>query len=259
MDDFNLDSVLNESEQPVTQEVPDPVAETPQEEPQAETKAPQRDEKGRFAPKGETEDAPPASDDKASKGLEAGIAAERKKRQEWETKYAELERKIAEMQQAQQPKEPPAPPPSVWEDDAAAFDYHKQDAVSAAVQQSAYLARLQTSELLMMQAEPEFVSVKQDVYEFVGSNPAINAEVQNSPHPWQTAFKAYKNHQTMQQLGTTDLGEIEAKLREKIMAEMQAQQPPQPALPRSLADAQSARGERTPAPQPLRLEDILGG
>jgi hypothetical protein len=112
----------------------------------------------------------------------------------------------------------------------------------------------------MMQADPEFETVKQDVYQFVGSNPAINAEVQKSPHPWQTAYKAFKNHQAMQQLGTTDLAEIEAKLREKIMADLQAQAPAQPTIPRSLADAQSSRASAQSAPgNPLSLQDILGG
>lgn len=227
------------------------VVETPPE-------GPARDAQGRFAPKGE-ESAPPAQDENAEAGLKAGISAERKRRQEAEARYDELRREIDAMKAAQ-PAEPPAPPPSIWEDEQGTFNHYgqqfTQEAVAAATQQS----RLQASEMMMMQNAEDFTDLKADIHRFVGENPAVNADVAASPHPWQTAYKAYKNHQTMQQLGTTDISELEAKLREKITAELQQQQPaPTPTVPTSLADAQSARGSGNPAANPLSLEDLLGG
>lgn len=260
MDDINLDDVLNESNQPVAQ----PEAEAPQEAEQVEAKpTAQRDEKGRFAPKGDNEDAPPASDDKA-KGLEAGIAAERKKRQEWEERYHNdvetLRKELEALKQPKQPEQPATPPPSVWEDDAAAFDYHKQDAVSIAVQQATMNAKLDMSEMMARQAHEDFEEMKAEFVRMMQENPALQQQALSDPHPWQRAYQIAKNARTMSELGATDLETLKAQLREQIMAE-QAQAAPQtaaPNLPHSLADAQSARGDNKPAPPPLTLESILG-
>lgn len=241
MDD--LDDILNEGAEPAT---PQPeVVETPQE--------PVRDESGRFAPKGDNEDAPPASDEK-SKGLEAGISAERKKRQEVEQQLEALRRELEQRQ----PQEPQAPPPSIWEDDQAALGHVHNSAVQVAVEQATYQAKLQMSEMLVSQQFEDFATVKDKLVEFVGQNPAINQQVAQSQHPWLTAYNAFKTQQTMQDVGATNIAELEAKLREQIMAEQAQQQPAAPNLPRSLADAQSSRGGNTPVPAPLSLEDILG-
>lgn len=244
----DLESILDEGEElnaPVPQEVVAP--------------EPPRDDEGKFAPKGNEDGAMPAPSEEKTVPI-GSYQAEKQKRQEWERRYqSDIETLRRELESLKAPKEPPAPPPSIWEDEQGTFQHYGQQFTQTAVQQAAYVSRLQTSELLMLQSEPDFEAVKQDVYQFVGSNPAINAEVQNSPHPWKTAYKAFKNHQTMQQLGTTDLSEIEARLREKIMAEMQTQAPPQPNIPQSLADAQSSRASAKPQANSLTLDDILGG
>lgn len=245
----DLDNILDEGEELSTPVAQEPV--TPEQP---------RNDEGKFTPKGNDDGAMPAPNE--SKTVPIGsYQAEKQKRQEWESRYnQDIETLRKELESLKAPKEPPAPPPSIWEDEQGTFQHYGQQFTQTAVEQAAYVARLQTSELLMSQADPEFEAAKQDVFQFVGSNPAINAEVQKSPHPWQTAFKAFKNHQAMQQLGATDLSEIEAKMREKIMAELQAQPPAQPNIPRSLADAQSARASAQSAPgNPLSLQDILGG
>lgn len=252
----DLNDILEGEDMPVE------AVEAPQEPEQPQeavepSDGPVRDDQGRFAPKGE-DSAPPAQDENADTGLKAGISAERKKRQEAEARYDELRREIEALKQAQ-PKEPEAPPPSIWEDEQGTFNHYGQQFTQQAVQAATMQSRLQTSELLMMQSAEDFTDLKADIFRFVGENPAINAEVQNSPHPWQTAYKAFKGHETMRQLGTTDISELEARLREKIMAEMQQQKPPQQNIPQSLADAQSARGSGNPANNPLSLDDILGG
>lgn len=255
----DLDDILEGEETPTPEIQEQEPQEAPQEAEQP-TEAPSRGPDGKFAPKGE-DSAPPAQNENEEAGLKAAISAERKKRQEIEGRYqADLEQLRRELEELRKPKEPEAPPPSMWEDEQG-WQQHfgsqvTQQAVQAAIQQN----KLHTSELLMSQQHEDFSELKQDIFRFVGENPAVNAEVQNSPHPWQTAYKAFKNHQTMQQLGTTDLTEIEARLREKIMAEMQAQNPPQPNVPQSLADAQSARGSgQSAAANSLSLDDILKG
>lgn len=251
----DLNDILEGEEQPV--EAVEAQQEAP-EQPQEPVESGQpRGPDGKFAPKGEDAGTPPA-EEKAETGLKAGIAEERRKRQAAEARFDELKREIEALKNAQL-KEPEAPPPSIWEDEQGTFNHYGQQFTQTAVQQATQQARLQTSELLMMQNTEDFADLREDIFRFVGENPAVNTEVQNSPHPWQTAYKAFKNHQTMQQLGTTDLAELEAKMREKIMAEMQ-QQPAPTQIPRSLADAQSSRSSaQTAGNNPLSLDDILSG
>lgn len=246
------------------EELDAPVEQAPQEAPQeaeTPTDGPNRGPDGKFAPKAK-DDGSMAEPDEDSKTVPfQSYKAEKQKRQEWETRYQnEVEALRRELEEMRKPKEPEAPPPSIWEDEQGWQQQFgsqvTQQAVQAAIQQN----KLHTSELLMTQQHEDFSELKQDIFRFVGENPAVNAEVQNSPHPWQTAYKAYKNHETMKQLGTTDLSEMEAKLREQIKAELQQQQTPQATPPQSLADAQSARGSgQSAAANSLSLDDILKG
>lgn len=210
-------------------------------------------------PKGESAGTPPA-EDKAEAGLKAGIAAERRKRQEAEARYAQdidvLRREIAALKQ---PQEPPAPPPSVWDDEQGTFNHYGKEITSQAVQVATQQARLDTSAMMAAQEFQDFRDIQSDVLEYVKSQPVLQAEVMNNPHPWKAAYTAFKNHETMTQLGVTNLEEVKAKMREELMAEMQAQ-PTQPQIPASLADAQSARGSaQAPGNKPMTLEDILSG
>lgn len=253
--ELNLDDVLNETAEPVTQE---PAAQEAPQEAEPVQEGTQRDEKGRFAPKGEKEDAPPASEDK-SKGLEAGISAERKKRQETEQQLEQLRRELEQIRASQQPKEPPAPPPSLWDDEQAWQQHFGGQLVSTAVEQASYQAKLQMSEMMVSEKFEDFGEIKDQLIEFVGQNPAINQQVAQSTNPWLTAYNAFKSQQTMQELGATNLDELKAQLLEQIKAEQAQAGLPQPNLPRSLADAQSSKGGNTaPVSQPLTLEEILG-
>lgn len=256
MSDFD-DILEGEDDAAPVERAPEP-QEAPQEA-ETPTDGPNRAPDGKFAPKGNDDGAMPAPNEDKTVPI-GSYQAEKQKRQEWERRYQEdIQTLRRELESLKAPKEPPAPPPSIWEDEQGTFQHYGQQFTQTAVHEATMLARLQTSELLMMQNAEDFADLKQDIFRFVGENPAVNADVQNSPHPWQTAYKAFKNYQTMQQLGTTDLTEIEAKMREKVMAELQQQQPAQPTIPRSLADAQSARGSGNPANNPLSLDDILGG
>lgn len=254
-DDFNLDSVLNESSEPVVQE-----AEAPQPE-AVETR--QRDERGRFAPKGETEDAPPASDDK-SKGLEAGITAERKKRQEWEERYrTDVEALRREIEALKQPPQPETPAPSIWEDEQGWQQHFGGSVVTTAVQQATFNAKLDMSEMMARQAHEDFDEMKAEFVRMMQENPALQQQALSDPHPWQRAYTIAKNARAMSELGATNLDELKAQMRAQLLEEMKAEQAQAapagtPPLPRSLADAQSARGTATQAPAPISLEEILG-
>lgn len=220
-----------------------------------------RDEQGRFAPKGDTqEDAPPASDEKA-KGLEAGISAERKKRQEAEQRYADLERQIAELREASKPKEPEQPAPSLWEDENAWQQHFGGQVVNTAVQQATLNAKLDMSEMMARQAHEDFDTMKERFVKMMQENPALQQQAMNDPHPWNRAYQIAKNAATMEELGATDLETLKAQLREQLKAEQEQQQEAaKPVIPQSLAGEQSARGSSTaPDNGPPSLDSILKG
>lgn len=212
-----------------------------------------RDETGRFAPKEtgvepqpETVVEVPPTTDKLPPEEFAGLKDERRKRQEAEQRAAALEAQIQAIQN------PPAPPPSLWEDENA-WGGH---VVDTAVQQATFNAKLDMSEMMVRQAQPDFEDMKAKFLEMAQMNPSLQQQALADPHPWNKAYTIASNAAKMEALGAVDVTDLEAKLREKIMAEMQAQ-PPAPTLPTSLADAQSGRVSTTGAAPMLTLTDIL--
>lgn len=219
-----------------------------------EPAAPARDEQGRFAPKGETESASPAPVEEPQPNLDhPALIAERRRRQEAEARIAAYE-----AAQAQQPA------PSVWEDEQGWQEHMSQQLTAQAVQAATLNARLDMSEMLARQANPDFDEMKEVFIGLMQENPALRNQCQADPHPWNKAYQIAKNYKAMQDLGATDLSSLEAKLTEKIRAELAAQQPqapaaPQSPFPQSLANAQSARTQAVQSSGPPSLADILRG
>lgn len=220
-----------------------------------------RDEAGRFAPKGETEGEPPAPVEKPAFDGAATID-ERRKRQEAQHERdalrAELEALKTQFQAIQQP---PAPPPSIWEDEQGWQQNFGGQVVSEAVQQATFNARLDMSEMMTRQANPDFEEVKAEFLALAEKNPTLREQALSDPHPWNKAYQIAKNHRTMTELGATNVADLEAKLREKIMAEMQEQAPlapVRPGLPPTLAGARNVGARTGPAwSGPPSLDDLL--
>lgn len=243
----SLDDILDGNDEPEIEAV------EPQEAEQSEPEQQPRDESGKFAAKGvepvEEPEAGPPPADKLPQSEYKALREEREKRQSLESQLEQLRREI------QQQQEPPAPPPTLWEDENA----WGGQLVSTAVQQAAYQSKLQMSEMLMAEQVEDFAEIKQQLVEFVGANPALNQQVAESQHPWRTAYQAFKNQQTMQELGATDLSSLEAKIREKIMAELQGQVPAKPNIPQSLSTKRNVGSRSGPAwAGPKSLDELLG-
>ena len=243
----SLDNILNDDSEttaeirPATPEAPQETGEQPQPEPD----------------QGEVTDAgPPPAEDARSKGLEAAAAAERRKRQEAEAQIEALRR---EIEQARAPKEPAPPPPSIWEDEHGAFQHFGGQVVSQAVQQATFNAKLDMSEMMARQANPDFDEMKAEFVRMMQENPVLQQQALSDPHPWQKAYQIAKNARAMQELGATDIQTLEAKLREQIMAEMQATPPVEaPRIPPSLSTTRSVSSRNGPAwSGPPALGDIL--
>jgi hypothetical protein len=247
-----VDDFLKGSEPEITPE-PETVTVEPETQPEP---APVRDEKGRFAPKGEEPSAPPALEEPQHTIPPKALQEERRKRQEAEDRLTRLEQ---ELQAIRQPQQPPAPAPSLWEDEQGWQDHLKGDVVSTAVQQATLNARLDMSEMMVRQSNPDFEEKKTAFIQLMQENPLLQQKALADPHPWNFAYTYVKNHERMQQLAAVDVTDLENKLREQIRAELEAQKQPEtpaPTIPASLADSQSARSSTVPQAPPS-LADIL--
>jgi len=186
----------------------------------------------------EAEAGPPPADERA-KGQEAAIIAERRKRQELEQQIEALRR---EMQA--KPAEPPAPPPSVWEDEQGAFQHFGGQAVSAAVQRATFEAKLNHSEFYARKNIDGFGEAWDDLNKWLSDNPSVAQQATSDIDPWGYAYRAFQNQRTMQELGATDIETLRAKIREEELAKLQQQAAP--AIPRSLSTTRSVSSRRGP-------------
>ena len=230
----SLDTLLNG--EPVATEVE--AVEAPQ-----TTETP-RDESGRFAAKGveppavepAAEPVPPT--DKLPKEDYKAIREEREKRQALELELKALKEQFQAIQS------PPEPAPTIWEDDQAWQQNFGSQVVQTAVQQATLNAKLDMSEMMVRQANPDFEEVKAEFLSLAEQNPQLRAQALADPHPWNKAYQLAKNHRAMQELGATDLPTLEAKIRERIMSEMQGQVPARPTVPATLSQERNV-GQRT--------------
>lgn len=240
MDD--LDQFLDETNEPTETEVAQP-----------ETIGQPRDETGKFAPKETGVEPQETAESVPPTGLPQetfkGLKEEREKRQAAESRLTALE---AQLQSYQQPKEPPAPPPSVWEDEQA-YGGH---IVSTAVQQATFNAKLDMSEMMTRQANTDFEDMKAKFLEMAAQNPSLQQQALADPHPWNKAYQIAKNAVKMEALGAVDVSELEAKIRAELEAKYAAQPQAQVTLPTSLAGAQSARGSAA-QPSTFSFDDIF--
>lgn len=231
---------------------------------EAEAETQPREEDGRFATKEtgvEPQDEPqavevypvPPTPDKLPPETFKGLKEEREKRQTLERELANLRQQIEANQQ------PQAAPPSIWEDDEGALAYVKNEAVTQAVQQATLNAKLDMSEMMVRQSNADFEEVKAEFLALAQDNPVLVQQALADPHPWNKAYQIAKNARTMRDLGATDLDTLKAKMREELLAEMQAQVPAAPAgLPPTLSTQRNV-GQRTgPAwSGPRSLDELL--
>ena len=152
------------------------------------------------------------------------------------------------------PQEPPAPPPTIWEDDAAALAYTQQQAVAQSLAASSYQTKLFTSEFHARKNLEGFEQAWEPLNKWLSENVAVAQAAAADYDPWGYAFRAYKNQQTMQELGATDIEQLKAQIRAQVEAEMAAQKPAVPNIPPSLSTQRSVGGRTGPAwggPKPL--------
>lgn len=248
----SLESIFNdEPTEAVEAQVADPAPE-PSQDAESPSDGPARGPDGKFVAKQQTdvEDTGP-SPDKLPQADYKAIREEREKRQNLER---ELEALKTQFQSLQQPKEPEAPPPSLWEDEQGWAQHNRQ----ATVGEARFQSRLDMSEMMAAQAHDDFDDMQAKFNEMAQQNPAIVQQALQSRHPWEAAYKIAKNAVSAAELGATNVEELKAKLREELMAEIQAQ-PASPALPATLTNQRNVGARSGPAwSGPRPLSELLG-
>lgn len=194
-----------------------------------------RDEHGRFAkaetgvkepaPEPEPETPSGRSDNVPLKALED----ERRKRQDMERELAAIRQQMQQAQ-AQQLQEPV---PEFWDDPDRAIDTRVSAAVNqalAAFQHQQTLERLNASEAAVKARHADADDALRGWLEAVNVNPTLNDQMLLSPDPGEFAYKAGKNWQQVQQVGSID--DLLKAERAKWEAELKASAPA-PSFPQS--------------------------
>jgi hypothetical protein len=196
-------------------------------------------------------DAPPASEHDKLVPLKA-LEEERKGRQDWKEKAIRFEEELKHMRaqqsqpQAQQPQQPqqPLPPEMVMLNE-----------------------RFNISEMMAREKYADLDEKFEVFQKAAADNPALGAELARQKHPYDWMYKHAQKLQALAEIGD-DPTAYEQKMREKIMAELQAAQPAEaqpaatpaaaPVLPKSLATNRSAAPRSAPVwTGPTPLDNIL--
>lgn len=190
-------------------------------------------------------------------------------RKEISERDAAWERRIAQLLEAQRPKQEPAPRPDFFENPEAATQHVVQGAVSPQFDQinqtlQAFAkdnAITRFTEEAVNEAETAFITALQG-----GKLDQTDYQkVVTSPNRYAAAVQWYKRQQAQAEIGDDPAAykaKLEAEIREKVLAEMnggaQQQGKPAPVMPSNLAGARNVGARSGPAwSGPASLQDIF--
>lgn len=252
-----LDNLLEGDSTPAAAPTPEPVS-TPAPEAAAKPE-PTGDPKSAAPPA----DAPREQDERSQVPRKA-LEDERRKRQELERRFKELEEHVA----AQRKPQPEAQPPN-WdlEPAAAARALEQQFAVRD------YQTRVYMSERMLRREHEDYDEVARVFAEAASQNPALVQEVMAHPFPAEFAYDYGRRYKLLSEIGT-DPDAYRSRIEADILAKhgittggTSAQSAPapkskQPAapVPRSLARdvSQQPRNSRGQFEGPASLDELLG-
>ena len=223
---------------PEPQAAPEPPP-APAPEPPAPEPAPAVPEPAAAAPQQQMTD--------KEKAFYTAMSEERRKRQE-------IERKFNELQQAQPPQEPKA----FWDDPEAALQTFKHE-----VDKVVTTTRMDTAEQIARSKYNDFDDKINVFAEVLQSTPGLREHWMQAPDPAEFAYRTGKNYMELQQAGNIDAlrAKIESEVRMKLEAEMKAKDEARKAelaaIPPSLSNAQSAPGNKAVWGGPPSLDNIL--
>jgi hypothetical protein len=259
LDEFlkgNDEQPVVETETPEVSETPTEAAET-SEQVEDEPKGPVRDEKGRFAPKGEKEDASPASEEPRLD--HAALIGERRRRQALE---AELEQIRAQYAQQPQPQFQPQQQgiPDRWEDPEGYDRYLIAQASQLAEERAMHAVqtqRIYSSAVAARAKYADYGDAHAVFGDMVQQNPMLFQQMVNAPDPAEFAYQTAKTEMEIRQYGGID-ALVQARVQAELAKAQPQPTPTQPNIPDTLADAQSARGSSSAQAFTVpSLDDIL--
>lgn len=226
-------------------------AETPQAQPEPEQEAAEAapEPEATDEPKGDNEDAPPASEDDAQKVPYQALKAEREKRQR-------LEQRLRELEQAEkgQKSEGEAPDPL---EDPKGWEKKQQERL----EQQILNERFNTSEMFARQqyGEREIDEAVEAFKELAAKDATLAAKMRANPHPYGFVMETVKKERMLSEIGSDPVAYRE-KLKAEILAELQQQKPPateKPQAPPSLAKQPSASKREPEWTGPPDLDAIV--
>jgi hypothetical protein len=261
------------TEQPEAEAVEQPTQDTPAEE-QSEAIAEQgpiRDERGRFAPKGDKEpeaeppaaSAPPAPQEEPGHIPIAALRDERSKRQALEGEVAQMRQMLERFQQTQQQ---PAPvqdqgPPDRWEDPEG-YDQWLVSRAAAAAREEAINAynyqRIETAAAQFRVDKPDYADVVAVFGQMTQTNPGLIQQMQSAPNPAEFAYNTAKLELEIREHGSID-ALVEARLKAREAQALQSVQTQLPqSLPPTISNDRSVGSRSGPAwTGPRPIGDIL--
>lgn len=200
-------------------------------------------------------DAPPASEHDKQVPLKA-LEEERKSRQDWKEKAIRFEEELKHLraQQSQPQQQQPT-------------QQSQQQPMSP--EMAMLNERFNISEMMAREKYADLDEKMEVFQKAAAENPALGAELAKQKHPYDWMYKHATKLQALAEIGD-DPTAYEQKLREKIMAELQASQqttaeaaPVQtqaaaPVLPKTLATSRSAGPRSAPTwTGPTPLNDVI--
>lgn len=185
---------------------------------------------------GEPAAAPPAATNELPHVPLTAVLDEREKRKEAQREAEELRRQLAQY------TEKPQAVPDLFENPDQRLAMERQQYESGLI-----ATKLEMSKFMAIKEFGE--DVVNAAFEFFNDpkNSPQSHELIKHPSPFHAAVEVYRRNQAMAEIGADPAAyksklesEIEARVREKIMAEMAAAQPSKPRIPTSLASAPAA-------------------
>lgn len=203
---------------------------------------------------------PPSSEIKKEQEPESwtktAVIDERRKRQELEKKYQQLEAELAALRQpAQQQQE--VTRPNVFEEPENAFNYSEN-----LVEQKAFARLVKYSEAEMREKYSDYDEMSDEFMKLAQQNPVLKQELFNAPNPAKFAYNTAKNYLDAQKFNDPTYKEqLKEDIRKEVLAELarnqQVSQPVKPSvqLPDLSKTTSALSGDKFP--EDKTLEDLL--
>lgn len=185
------------------------------------------------------------------------VIDERRKRQELERELAALRAQLNDAV----PKQPARP--DVFEDQEGAFNY-----VESVIEQRTLLNRIEMSRELMMDQHQDYEDAEEQFVELAKADPSLVQKMRAAPLPAKFVYQYVKRHQQMQEMQDIEAykAKLEAEIRAKVMAELEAQrsegEEAELNATKRTSHPPQLISRRSAANQPAvheTLEDIFGG